>query len=352
MAQISIIVPVYKTEQYLERCITSILSQTFSDFELILVDDGSPDNCPKICDYFAQLDSRIKVVHKINAGVAAARNTGLSVATGEYNTFVDSDDWIEPDMYQRLMDKAKEYDCDVVMCDCIKDFPDHSEIYTHDIREGYYSYEQLEKEYYPHLLMMENVEYPATISNCLCLFRQSQRQAYSSRRTDANDTSREQHNEYCLRYIEGVRYSEDLLFGAQMMYQAKSFYYLKGEALYHYCMNPTSTTHTFRDDKWRDYTILYHAAEEFFLKKSGFDFRHQLDLMLLFFVYNAVGDLAGTSFIRNDIKINKIRDILYSPIVRDMFSRLKVYQLPISWKLKVYTYLYKYIIGLRVIVNR
>lgn len=99
---ISIIVPVYKVEEYLRRCIDSILSQTYKDFELILVDDGSPDNCGAICDEYAQKDSRITVIHKENGGLSSARNAGLEIAKGDYIGFVDSDDEIAPRCYEAL----------------------------------------------------------------------------------------------------------------------------------------------------------------------------------------------------------------------------------------------------------
>ena len=93
---VSIIVPVYKTEAYLSRCVESILQQDCGDFELILIDDGSPDNCPALCDAFARQDSRVKVIHQVNAGVSAARNAGMAVANGTWIWFVDSDDYINP----------------------------------------------------------------------------------------------------------------------------------------------------------------------------------------------------------------------------------------------------------------
>ena len=93
---ISIIVPVYKTERFLSACIASILAQTFTDFELILVDDGSPDGCPALCDAAAAKDSRIRVIHQKNRGLSGARNAGLDAAEGEYLGFVDSDDWVSP----------------------------------------------------------------------------------------------------------------------------------------------------------------------------------------------------------------------------------------------------------------
>ncbi len=110
MARISIIVPVYNVERYLNRCIDSILNQTFSDFELILVDDGSPDSCPCICDEYAKKDSRIKVIHKENGGLSSARNAGLDIAKGEWVTFIDSDDWIHKDCLLYLYNAAVDSD--------------------------------------------------------------------------------------------------------------------------------------------------------------------------------------------------------------------------------------------------
>ena len=96
MPTISIIVPIYKVESLLSKCVDSLLSQTFGDLEIILVDDGSPDNCGKICDEYAQKDPRIFVIHKENGGLSSARNAGLDVCKGEYIMFVDSDDYVEP----------------------------------------------------------------------------------------------------------------------------------------------------------------------------------------------------------------------------------------------------------------
>lgn len=101
--KVSVVVPVYKVEKYLERCVNSIIKQSLSELEIILVDDGSPDNCGIMCDSFADKDNRIKVVHKANGGLSSARNAGLKIATGEYIGFVDSDDDIETDMYEKCI---------------------------------------------------------------------------------------------------------------------------------------------------------------------------------------------------------------------------------------------------------
>lgn len=113
---ISVIIPVYKTEKYIERCLTSVVNQSYSNIEIILIDDASPDNCPKICDEWLQRDSRIKVFHIENKGVANARNIGIANSNGEFIAFVDSDDYIEPDMFEVLLDNLKKANADISMC--------------------------------------------------------------------------------------------------------------------------------------------------------------------------------------------------------------------------------------------
>ncbi len=110
---ISVIVPIYKVEKYLAKCVDSILVQTYSNLEIFLVDDGSPDNCGKMCDEYAQKDHRIKVIHKKNGGLADARNVAVDVATGEWIIFVDSDDYVEPNYVENLYNLTKKYGCKI-----------------------------------------------------------------------------------------------------------------------------------------------------------------------------------------------------------------------------------------------
>lgn len=109
----SIIIPVYKTEAYLEKCVSSILGQSYKNFEVILIDDGSPDQCPEICDYYRKQDPRVKVVHKPNGGVSSARNTGIDLAKGQYIWFVDSDDYIGEESLQQIFDIQKIHNADL-----------------------------------------------------------------------------------------------------------------------------------------------------------------------------------------------------------------------------------------------
>ncbi len=117
---ISVIIPVYKVEEYLDRCVSSVLNQTYKNLEMILVDDGSPDRCPELCDEWGKKDLRIKVIHKENGGLSDARNAGMKICTGELVAFLDSDDWIHPDFYQTLFDAMVEFNCDIAECDYIK----------------------------------------------------------------------------------------------------------------------------------------------------------------------------------------------------------------------------------------
>lgn len=136
MPLVSIIIPVYKVENELERCVDSILCQTLSDIEVILVDDGSPDSCPQICDDYARRDSRVEAVHKKNGGLSDARNFGLERAISDYVMFVDSDDYIEPDACERLLRLATDSHADIVLGDWkVSPGPDRPDHYV-SLEEG------------------------------------------------------------------------------------------------------------------------------------------------------------------------------------------------------------------------
>lgn len=156
----SVIVPVYKVEEFLVPCIDSVLNQTFSDFELILVDDGSPDSCPFICDEYAQKDERIKVIHKENGGLASARRAGIKVATGDYVFNLDSDDLIENDTLQCAYEYIKDTGCEIVSFAYRWVKSGHTVTVTNDsIDEGFYDKEKIEKIIYPKLVMDKNMNH-------------------------------------------------------------------------------------------------------------------------------------------------------------------------------------------------
>lgn len=135
---ISIIVPIYRVEQYLDQCIQSIQNQTYKDLEIILVDDGSDDQCPQICDRYAQHDKRIKVIHKKNGGIDSARKAGISIATGKYVGYVDGDDWIESVMYEQLLAYAHQYEVDIVESGAVEFWGEKEKTRTSYLAEGCY----------------------------------------------------------------------------------------------------------------------------------------------------------------------------------------------------------------------
>lgn len=136
--KISVIVPVYNTEKYLRRCIDSILAQTFTNFELLLIDDGSEDTSGKICDEYAKKDARVRVFHKENCGVSSARNLGLENACGSYITFVDADDWIDERMYEEMLAVISETKCDIVCCDYLYEYENGNCLYANTLPSSVY----------------------------------------------------------------------------------------------------------------------------------------------------------------------------------------------------------------------
>lgn len=138
MVKVSVIVPVYKVEKYLDKCVKSILNQTYRDFEILLVDDGSPDGCGKMCDLYAQKDSRVKVIHKKNGGLSDARNVGIENAQGKYLLFVDSDDWIDSILIEKIVRIAEKWDTDIVLFDymSVEENTGKTTLYSYSILEN------------------------------------------------------------------------------------------------------------------------------------------------------------------------------------------------------------------------
>lgn len=326
MPYLSIIVPVYNAENYIERCVTSICNQSFTDWELILINDGSTDQSEIKCKALGGKDQRIKTYSKNNGGAASARNYGLSIAQGEYVTFVDSDDFIEPNMYYNMLKTATRYDCDVVMCDCVKEMGEISKPFSHPIRKGYYDYEQLLKEYYPQLLMPDNMDYPPTISNWLLIIK----------RKIIIDNH--------ITYPEGIRFSEDLYFGSLIMCYAKSFYYMKGENYYHYVMTEGSVTHSLSEEKWKIFLKLYEKIKNTFIPMEQYDFSKQIARCLLFFLYHCVNEMLEMDISYADYHF-KIKKMLEYVKREKIFKNIKIHSLKISVKLKILTFFYKYRIG-------
>lgn len=152
MAKISVIVPVYNAEKYLRCCLDSVTGQTLRDIEIICVDDGSTDQSPQIIEAYAKKDDRIKVIHKENGGLVLARKAGVAAASGAYVGYVDSDDWIEPDMYEKLYEKVREHGCDIVASGLFRQFSDSIVKVTNTIAAGVYDSDAIKKHILPSML--------------------------------------------------------------------------------------------------------------------------------------------------------------------------------------------------------
>ncbi|MBP3551265.1 MAG: glycosyltransferase [Alistipes sp.] len=201
---ISIIVPVFNAESYLSRCIDSLLAQTFKEFEIVMVNDGSTDSSGDICDNYAQQDDRIRVVHQPNQGVAAARQRGVDMAQGVFSIHVDPDDWVEPTMLEELYGKAIEQNADMTICDFMVDTSDKSSYLSQDI------------------------------NNCdaiNCLNRLMYGKIHGSLCNKLIRT--ELYREFNIRFFEGINYCEDFLICAQLFLCGIDVAYLP-KAFYHY----------------------------------------------------------------------------------------------------------------------
>lgn len=165
MTKVSIIIPCYSVERYLNRCMDTIVNQTLKDIEIILVDDKSPDRVPEMCDEWAKKDKRIKVIHKKkNEGLGLARNTGLEIATGDYVAFVDSDDYVDTEMFSRLYEKAVETQSDIVYCGVKREITQNNFIDVRDFNEQTI-FEKMRCRNYPFVMLIQ-----IQVRGYLCLY--------------------------------------------------------------------------------------------------------------------------------------------------------------------------------------
>ncbi len=239
-AKVSVIVPVYKAQDFLPKCVDSILSQTEESLELILVDDGSPDRSGAICDAYAARDSRVRVIHQKNAGVSAARNAGILAAEGRYVGFVDSDDWIDPDMFSRLLTVAQETGADVVMCDATTVYSDGGR--QADTITQLSGNRILKKSDFLPSLLLEMAG-----SACRCIYLNGK---YSDKR-----------RKHPLAFPLGVKFSEDRIFNLYAFGQADRVAYVK-ESCYNRYMNAGSAVHRFHADYFEAYKAAASAIEK------------------------------------------------------------------------------------------
>lgn len=319
MPIISIIVPVYKVEKYLERCVKSLIHQTLKDIEIILVDDGSPDQCGTICDELRENDARIRVVHKCNGGLSSARNAGMKIAKGKYVGFVDSDDDVELEMFERMVDVAEENVADFVMADYIRLEKEDKIFVTKNLEAGVYRIEDIKRKIYPCLIMDKNIDYGPILSVWCCIYR------------------RDFLSENKIMFAEDIKWSEDNLFNAMVSYCAKCFVYLKNENLYHYYQNEGTITTSYRFGAWDVYKKMNVYMEKYFGTSEEYDFSYQLKLHMIYYACNVIEMECHAA--KNLCEAKKIvKLILDDPKLIRAFRK---FQFPrdISWKFKIQLWL-------------
>ena len=240
MSKISIIVPVYNAEAYIRKCIDSLLSQTFSDFEILLIDDGSPDNSGKICDDYASIDNRVKAFHKENGGVSSARQMGLEHAVGEYIIHADPDDWVEPDMLESLYIKAIDENADIVICD-------YSIVYTSG--------------------NVKRISVCPPMDNIACLKKIISGEVHASLGNKL--VKRSLYFDNGISFIYGLNMCEDLSVMFRLVFYAEKIAYLP-QSLYNYVQGHTGsyTSSTMNLAQQKDAIALINLFEDFFRGKN------------------------------------------------------------------------------------
>lgn len=226
---VSIIVPIYNTEKYLQQCLDSIVNQSYKELDVILINDGSKDQSLLIAQDYAMKDPRIKLIDKDNEGVAATRNVGLDNATGDYILFVDSDDWIELEMVDYLVEKAEACGCDIVTCESVI-----NNFYPSKIEERKLTYEQLM------IMFLRHKELDGALWSKLM------------KRSSLKDIS----------FDPAVGYGEDALFFWKLLIRNKPSVLLTNRPLYHYRMNNGSISHVFGKQKFTAHLVWTQIAND------------------------------------------------------------------------------------------
>lgn len=271
---ISIILPCYKVEKFLDKCLNSLVNQTYKNLEIILIDDGSPDNSPKICNEWATKDRRIKVIHKENGGVSSARNKGLEIAKGEYIGFVDPDDYIDLNMYEKLIKSASENNSDVV-------YSGFNEV----IDDKIVPY----KEYNLHKLIDHNISVYFYKKKNTVVYGSIWRGIY--RKNFIKD----------IKFDTNFKCGEDLYFNIEVI-NRKPKISIVDEKLYYYLKNPNSCVNTYRPKDFKNVIAQSNKAESLIKDKEILNFIRFNDTIALiadYLQYNKPKKVAKTLGLKN-----------------------------------------------------
>ena len=316
---VSVIIPVYKTEQYIHQAVDSVLAQTYAKLEVILVEDGSPDRCGEICDAYAAKDSRIRVIHKENGGSSSARQAGLATATGEYVFFVDGDDWIEPDLVEQCLCVALRDQADCVMYPYVKEYPEKS-IPTHLFEEAFsYSAAEAKERVHRRLIGPVGEELAAPqraeflSSMCMKLFRTE------AARRGKIVSERE------------VGSNEDGIFNLYAMENCSVSYI--DRCFYHYRKtNAGSITTRYRPDLPDQWDVMYGYLEAYVAQSGNGALWNQalMNRVACGMISLGINEMSAKAGFFT--KVSRIRNILRRDTYRKAFAQLSVACCPIHWK--------------------
>ena len=315
MIKVSVIVPIYNAEKYLVQCLDSVVNQTLKDIEIILINDGSSDGSADICQRYLN-DSRVTYYFKENEGLAAARQDGMERAHGEYIGFVDSDDWIEPDMYEKMYDAAKYCDADVAFCNCIENENGHR--FTPEMRTGVFNRQEILTEILPRTLAYINDNGDKqTIRWCNWL------RIYKKETLDSYD----------IKFDRRFRRSQDSQLTYEAMMVAQKFYYLGDDYLYHNRVVSDSLSRGYTKNMWSLYVPLierlYKDTEEF----TEVDLMPQMHLRNFFFAVECIENELKESFPYDEQKrIELIDEIISHPLCDRYYGKIEIEKMQLIYQ--------------------
>lgn len=316
---ISVVIPVYRAELYLDQCVRSLLDQTYPNLEIILVDDGSPDNSGAMCDRYAAQDARIKVIHKENGGSSYARGAGIAAATGDYVTFIDSDDWIDPDTFEQCVQCIRRDDADCVLYSYVKEYPGIS-IPVH-LFDGDFTYDLTRSERLVHRrlvgLMGDELSRPEKIDNlasmCMKLYRIDA--ARRGRIVSERETGTNEDSIFNLYALENCRIS----------YIDRCFYHYRKT-------NEQSITTRHKPELAEKWDVMYRYFREYIDQSGKADvyeeaYYNRIACGMIGLGLNEI--TADTSIIR---RARRMKEILNKEYYRNAFRQLDITPCPLKWK--------------------
>lgn len=320
---VSVIVPVYNVEKYLKRCVESILAQTERDLEIILVDDGSTDSSGKICDEYAQKYARVKVIHKENGGLTSAWIAGAKASTGDYLGFVDSDDWIDMDMYKRMYKKAKSYDADMVLCGLVKEFENENRKKTYltdRLKKSFYGSKEIKKEIVPVFLCDGSFDSRAIpASRAMKLYR---RELIMDNIKYCNDE---------------VSIGEDLVITFAAFIDTKSICAIHDYYPYHYWINESSLTGKHDRHYLDKLIILRNQLMKINEAKSIYDYSEQITNDFLFLVLMCIKEeIHKNKEDKPKQVIRRVREICENEYVQEALEEYNMPKLMLTGKVFIF----------------